>query len=243
MLTLELAILILNYSCVPIAVLGFVGNLLMLVVFSQHTLRKLTVSAYFRASALINLYINLNLIKIFASLQLNYVLRNQSRFLCKSVMFFIYATGAMSAWYLVAAGIDRLVTIVYPNRFAFMHRTHTPLVIIAILSVYNFFYYFHMWFTYDLILVPVDYSDYSDYSDSSSDSFPNFHDLSNSSTIDDSLNTTNSSSPLYVYDCLANFQGNGFDVSDLVNTAVVPFLIMLASTLATIKGNFSDCLE
>lgn len=205
---------LLNISCLPITVLGLIGNTIMLIIFSQHSLRKLTVSAYFRAMAVVNLFINLNLLKIFALLQYGYSLTQQSRFSCKAIMFAIYVSGALSAWYLVAAGIDRLLTIVYPTRFPCIQRERTSRIVILSLAAYNIVFYFHMLIDYDLV-------------------------LTNAANVSNTTDFFNLTAYKKVGSC-KSINENALYISDLVNTAILPFSIMLATSLATVVGVFNS---
>lgn len=118
--------------------IGIVGNILMFLVFYRNSLAKLSVSVYFRAMSISNLFININMIRSFnVSTESEYYLANHSVFLCKGFYFVIYAGGAVAAWFLVAADLDRFLMIAYPNRFHFIRKGRFPLYLVIGIIVYN----------------------------------------------------------------------------------------------------------
>lgn len=205
---IELANSILNYSCLVISAFGFVGNSIMFILFSKRSLTKLTVSIYFRTMALVNLYINLNLIKIFLFSQYKYALVDQSQLLCKTIAYLTYFTGPLSAWLLVSAGFDRLFAILYPIRFQFFLKPRTSLILTVILVIYNMIFYFHLWFTVTIRPLKTE-----------------FNIITNSSEI--------------ILMCQKSF-GSEFYLTDLVNSAFIPFLFMSCSSMAILKGVLSS---
>lgn len=178
-------------ASLTLVIFGLVGNTMMFLVFSRHNLRRLSISTYFRAMAILNCFITLNWLKLFFDKQYNYNLSNQSQFLCKLLYYTIYSARPMSAWILVAAGIDRFLTIVYPTLFSFIRKPKFQLAVVCIISFYNAAYYVHLVFNENLSFNP----------------------------------NTNSTTCIcwairYLY------------LSDLINTAVLPFAFMVVSSTA-----------
>lgn len=185
------------YASLLLVVIGLPGNVLMFAIFSRQTLSKLSVSVYFRAMALSNLFININWLKKFSEYQYGFVVIDQSDFLCKSVMFTIYTISAMAAWFMVVAGLDRFIVIVYPNRFLFIQKPRFTLSIVVLITIYNIIFNFHILFDTSLTLI----ANYTD-----------------------TANTT------MVYECDWPLK-TVFYISILVNSTIIPFTIMTASTI------------
>lgn len=185
------------YSSLLLVVFGLPGNILMFVVFSRQTLSKLSVSFYFRAMSIANIFININWLKKFSEYQYGFVVIDQSDFLCKSVMFTIYTISGMAAWFMVVAGLDRFFVIVYPTRFLFVQKPRFSQIICVLITIYNIIFNFHILFDTSLSLID---------------------------TNDTDTNTT------LIYKCEWPLK-TVFYFSVLVNSTIIPFAIMTASTI------------
>lgn len=123
---------------VSIQYVGLVGNLLMLVVFYQGNLRKLSVSMYIRCLA------------IFCACQNSYFLfinysspfyADQSDILCRLRLFFNYFFRPLCAWFDVTASLDRFLAIVFPFRFRFIKKSIVRRFLAALVILINFVCY------------------------------------------------------------------------------------------------------
>lgn len=140
--------------------IGIIGNILMFIVFYQSaSLSKLSVSTYFLAMSLANLFINLTWLKFFFEALLNFYTASRSNFLCKSNTFSVYMVSSTASWFLVAPGLDRFLTIAYPTRFQFMQRARFPLYTVICITIYNSLFYSHLLF--DAHLTEISNSTYS----------------------------------------------------------------------------------
>lgn len=175
--------------------LGLVGNTLMYIIFARKGLKNLSLSIYFRAMAIVNLFITVNWAKVFLMYEFDYYITERAIFFCKSINYLIFAAGPISAWIQVATGIDRFLTIIHPNRFKITQKYSFQVAVIAVIVAYNMIFYFHMLFDLDLI-----------------------------------YNNSSNSSSCWSYDSQAS------NISDFVNTALLPFSLMFASSVATIYG-------
>lgn len=183
------------YCTLILVPLGLAGNTLMYIIFARKGLKNLSLSIYFRAMAIVNLFITINWAKIFLMYEFDYYITERAIFLCKSINYLIFAAGPISAWIQVATGIDRFLTIIHPNRFKITQKYSFQVAVIAVIFAYNMIFYFHMLFDLELIYD----------------------------------NSSNSSS-CWSYDSQA------ISISDFVNTALLPFSLMFASSVATIYG-------
>lgn len=122
---------------------GVVTNLLMFVVFYRDNLRKLSVSTYIRWLA------------FFCVCQHSYCLlvyytptsyANQYEILCRLKAFFYFFIQPVCAWFEVAASLDRLLTIVYPNKSSLTSKTlHRRSLALSII-IFNLACYFNVLF-------------------------------------------------------------------------------------------------
>lgn len=189
---------IFHYASLSLVPISFLSNLLMFKVFSSKNLRKLSISTYFRVISIINLYISLNWIRQFMSIHFDFKFFDKSTLICKFGLYLIYVCNGMLAWNLVAANIDRYLIIAYPNRVHFFKK-HS-LLIVVILSFYNFALYSFL--LIDFRLIPS-------------------QNLSNSTLL--IMTCSSDSGLIYMLETI-----------DLVSGSLVPFSIMLVSSLAMI---------
>jgi hypothetical protein len=97
--------------------LGLAGNTLTFIIYSRPSLRKLTISLYFRVVSLVDLFITLNWVKVFFRDKFNLYLNRQSTLMCKLTEFSIFSAGPISSWIEVLISFDRLLKITSPNRY------------------------------------------------------------------------------------------------------------------------------
>lgn len=173
--------------------MGVPGNILMFIVFSRKTLTKLSVSMYFRAMSISNLFICILMIKRFLDIQYDVsFLLNHSVIFCKGYYFVICSLTSMAAWLLATADLDRFLGIAYPTRFKFIQNGCFPLYVAIAITVYNLMFY-----------VQVIETNY----------------------VNKIINLNNSTRS--VCDISSNF----FYTSDLINSAIIPFSLMISSTI------------
>lgn len=195
---------ILHFCSLLIVVIGVPGNILMFIVFSHSPLLRLSVSMYFRAMALANLFININWIRKFFEFEYGFVLMNQSQFLCKATLFPIYVTGSLAAWLMVAANLDRFLVIVYPNRLQFIRKKPYPLGIVIFIFIYNIIFYFQ-------ILINGKLTPNTASSDQQNSTI-----IELTCDLDDYVNSV------------------VFYTSDMINSTLLPFFITIVSTFCTL---------
>ena len=105
----------LRYAGTLTVILGFIGNFLSIIVFSRKTLRSRSCSMYFLALSMSNIcvlfgYTLENL--LFHGYGIQFL---SNTFMCKSVIFLIYASTDISNYLLTLAAIDRCVLVSYPT--------------------------------------------------------------------------------------------------------------------------------
>lgn len=183
-----------QYTFVATGILGLVGNPLMFVVYSKPNLKKLTVSIYFRAIALVNLLANFSVVIQNVS---NFDLKNEYEIACRALSFTDYSIGSIIAWYLIIAGLEQLRSIFYAKKCSCFYKIKCQLIWIFCLTFYNLIFYSHLLFGKKLIL-----------------------------GFDHSKNST--------FSICADKNLSYSLISDLINSAVLPFFIMISTSIATI---------
>lgn len=126
-------------------VLGLIGNGLLLAIYFQPSLRKLSVSVYIRAMAASSF------LDAISYLYFQYFDPgiNKSSLICKLAKYLYYIFIPMCVWFELVAAIDRLLTIVYPMRFRFIQKLKFQVSIILTIVFYNLIFY---------IMILVDFS-------------------------------------------------------------------------------------
>lgn len=130
-----------------LGILGAFGTILMFIVYSKRDLRKLTISIYFRAMSISNLWANIMSILQFIEFINHVSLVKMSQFSCKTLKFSSYLNESLSAWFLVAAGIDRFINIFNINRFPFLKKANFSFTVVAAILTFNLVLYIQIFFT------------------------------------------------------------------------------------------------
>lgn len=127
------------YLNLIISVMGIFGNILMFVVFSQISMKKLSVSLYLRAVAISSLFMNIYWLDSNTRQWQQFRLADQSQIWCRLIQTSSFVAMSTSSWVQVAASFDSFLTIVYPSRFKFIKSQTCRLIIILILTFYSIF--------------------------------------------------------------------------------------------------------
>lgn len=105
-----------------IAVLGIIGNVFVFAVFSRPSMSKYSYSFYSRIMAISDICILIQCIKNWASYSLDANLDTVLPFLCSLGQYLTFFFGALSVFILTLITADRMIAIVYSNRFAFLKK-------------------------------------------------------------------------------------------------------------------------
>lgn len=129
-------IIVYKYVCLTIFVVGVVGNLLSVLVFSRASLRRRSCAVYFLALAITDIA---SLCASFIDTVLpsynNFTLTIKFRFLCKMNPLMIYFTTDLSNFLLAIASIDRAISIQFPQRSKEFCRAKIAISTIMIMSI------------------------------------------------------------------------------------------------------------
>jgi hypothetical protein len=121
--------------------IGFIGNLLALIVFSRKKFQNTIFSTYFRILCSIDCLVLLN--------RIDYILWkneiNTFRFFsvvtCKLEIYISYLLPASSTWILLLISLDRLISIVKPSKFLFRKKIKYQLLACLALFAYNLLFF------------------------------------------------------------------------------------------------------
>lgn len=81
------------------------------------------------------------LIKVFFRDKYSLSIADTSLLACKLVYYSIYVAGPVSSWTLVLIAIDRLLTLAWPARLAFLSQISFQILAIAVIYIFNMTYY------------------------------------------------------------------------------------------------------
>ena len=115
----QVTYILLNVQMIE-AIIGIIGNIFVFIVFSRPNLKKHSYSFYCRVMATTDIGVFLYCFRNWAAYFLDANLDVVSPFFCSISQFVIYILGGVSFVMLTLISADRMVTIVYPNRFTFI---------------------------------------------------------------------------------------------------------------------------
>ena len=120
-----------------VSALGMIGNILVFIVYSRPDLNKHSYSFYCRVMAISDIGLLICYIKTWALYILDANLDTVSAFFCSISQFLPYFFGGLSITMLTLIASDRMITIVYSNRFAFIKKQLFQWLMVFICIVYN----------------------------------------------------------------------------------------------------------
>ena len=132
-------VFVLAYSIV--LVLGAFGNIFSFIIFSRDKFRKTSFSLYFRVLAIsdtLTLFYTINDIQ---NEVLDLDLKKSSYFWCKTANYWLYSISPVSGWLLVVISIERMLSIIKPNKFLFLKKKQTQATICCVNLAFNLIFY------------------------------------------------------------------------------------------------------
>lgn len=135
---------------------GILGNLLTIVVFSQPSLRKLSISFYIRTLAVASIG------DIVSTLYFEYFDPgiNTSSFLCQLYYYLFYVFNSTSFGLLITIAFDRALTIISENRFQFTQKRCFQISATILIVFYNLAFYFSLTFYFYVKKIDLGYWTY-----------------------------------------------------------------------------------
>lgn len=134
-----------------IIILGTLGNTLAVLVLRRMRSSTSTFTLFFTALALSDLaLIFIGLTPTWLEFQFDVVVQTYSDTTCKMLPWMYYSLGTMSAWFLVAMTVQRVVCVVWPHRKRPTHTRRKALLIVSVIVVLSFLLNSHL--LYGIIL-------------------------------------------------------------------------------------------
>lgn len=134
------------------AVIGIFGNVLVVIVFSRKRLRVFSFSFYNRAKAIVDCIILLHSFRHWAAFILDANIDITGLLICKVLEYSAWSTGSISVWLLAVSAFDRFVAIAYPNKFSFMRKTSTQIILTLFVITYCILVHLYMFLNTTLIV-------------------------------------------------------------------------------------------
>ena len=127
------------FQCIQliIGVIGIIGNIFVFIVFSRPNLKKHSYSFYCRVMVICDIGVFMFTFRNWATYVLEANLEIVSPFFCSITLFLLYLFGEQSILMLTFISADRMLTIVYMNRFTFLKKRWFQWLIIFIGIFYN----------------------------------------------------------------------------------------------------------
>ncbi|CAF0920292.1 unnamed protein product [Rotaria sordida] len=196
-----------KYICLAIFVIGVVGNLLSVLVFSRPSLRHRSCAVYFLALAITDIA---SLCASFIDTVLpsynNVTLTAKSLFICKLNPLMVYFTTDLSNFLLAVASIDRAVSIQCPHTSTKFCRARIAIYIIIAMSIMFLIINGHIFWGFEISNIP-----------------PSFHGCMPSKK----RITYNKGHDSITYDRFYAI----FDSLDMLFAVVIPFIVMLVCNI------------
>ena len=212
-------------SYVPILTLlfGLIGNLFGLIVFFRKNLRKFPTRNLYSSLAIFDtIYLVYRMIGELSTENgvSMYLISNNW---CKILRYFRYSIGPISAWLLVYISIDKFISIQFPN-FKLIKSIKFQNTVIFLIVIFNLIYYIPFFNYSTLIMV-------------------NSHETKNNTTFNKHNNSnSNSTSELNCY-FTELFHKKIFYMMDLINSTLIPFILMFIFSILLIYIIFKSRLR
>lgn len=129
---------------VPVIVLvGLVGNILNLIVYSRRSFTTVTpISFYFRALAMADLVSLLQFFQFYLIDMFNIDIKSHSDWMCVLLVLMVFVPPGISAWLEATISIDRLLYLIKPMRcFLLLKRRSIQTIILIVIIIQNIIIY------------------------------------------------------------------------------------------------------
>jgi hypothetical protein len=202
-----------KYISPLILVNGLVGNTLVIVVYRRKAFREKSIAFYSCALAIANTICCIQIVRLIIKYGHNVEFNLHSSMLCKLDYYFIYSVTPISSHLLVVISLDRMISIVYMRYYSVLKTRRFQLIVVTSIALVNLITYAPMVFFHYLEINKVNLS-VPQMASSNKSRFHNFVELE-------------------ARICKINREHEViYDWLDMFNSALVPFTLMIAFTLA-----------
>ena len=132
---------IFGYSLPILLGMGAIGNVFSFIIFSRNKFRKTSFSLYFRVLAICDTFTLLYTIYDMRKEMFGIDLQNGSFYWCKTAYYWLYSIAPVSGWLLVVISMERMLSIIRPNKFLFMKNKKTQALICCLNFAFNLIFY------------------------------------------------------------------------------------------------------
>ena len=200
-------------------IIGIVGNSISFVIYSREFFAKSSTSFYLRLLSIVESLAVLMTLGIFVENGLDLKFKSLTDATCKLASFYTYIFCALSAHIRSYVSFERMLCILFPNKFTFLASSRTKIFITILVVSFNFAIYSPILFLFQTFKV---------------DQVISLYNESSSSSSINSTNLTTTSTQI----CLSHSDSYNFTlvVYDLLNSTLIPFALMLVFTTLTIKS-------
>ena len=130
----ERILFIFEYIRLIIGVIGFIGNVLSIIIFSRRSLSKYSYSFYSRAMAISDVFLAFCCLIDWIGYNFGAHLEALGPFFCKIFEFMAFYFAGFSIHMLTIISIDRMLTIVYHRRFLYTKKRWFQFLMIGIVA-------------------------------------------------------------------------------------------------------------
>lgn len=209
-----------NSASILVLVLGLIGNLTGLVVFSRRSLSKFPTRNIYRSLALFDtIYLVYRIIgEITTDNGISMYLISNAW--CKILRYFRYSIGPISCWLLVYISIEKFITIQFPN-FKLIKLVKFQNKVIGLIVLFNLIYYIPFFSYSTLIRIGSNESNFANKSQKHVEKHQE------------------------AYNCyfLELYQKKWLYMMDLINSALLPFFLMFIFSVLLIYTIFKSRLR
>ena len=145
---IQTCITVVTYTYLVISFIGFVSNILLLIIFSRKKFQNTVFSSYFRFITIFNLISMIMPVNKFFEFNLNIYFKDINDSLCKFRMLTFYVLFPIYCWGLVIISIDRYLSIAFPNKFIFKKKLSFQIQVCCFILIFNIIYYVPLLFSH-----------------------------------------------------------------------------------------------
>ena len=139
--------------CFIIAVIGLLSNVLSVIVLSRKNLQKHSFAFYIRVMNLFDMFVLITSFRHWAAFVLDQDLTAVSVLFCKLSEYSVVASSSASVWHLFLVNVDRLVNIVFPQKFLFFKKKWFQVLLSFTAAAYSFCVYLPLSIYRDLVTI------------------------------------------------------------------------------------------
>lgn len=128
---------IITYLTLAVSIMGLIGSLLQIIIFSWQVFKKSSIGVYGRFLAIFDILIILNSTIEVSTLVENVLAINKYEWVCKLEYYYESSISPLPGWILMSFSIDQLITISRTERFSFSKKKCFQFSLILVLFIFH----------------------------------------------------------------------------------------------------------